>query len=113
MYRSHEDPTLNLIPGSIPRYPYRKLNPKKSEFRLFLLYPRTSSRTEDLRITIFDDALDGQGEKKVNAFQALSYVTGGTLLLNSFYKVSLSPASYPSQSALRKLWSIILSATST
>lgn len=76
MYRSHEDYTLNLIPGSISRYPFRKLNAKKSEFRLFVLYPRTSSRTEDLRITIFEDVLDGEGGKKVDAFQALSYVWG-------------------------------------
>jgi len=68
--------TLDDIPSSIRRYPYKKVDASKSQFRLFILYPRTSSRPEDLRITIFEDVLNGNDQKMVNGFQALSYVWG-------------------------------------
>ena len=68
--------TLDDIPTSIGRYPYKKVDASKYQFRLFILYPRTSSRPEDLRITIFEDVLDGNDQKMVKSFQALSYVWG-------------------------------------
>lgn len=68
-------PGLKLDDIPATRYPYQKLDAGKSQFRLFLLYPRTSWQPEDLRITIFEDVLDGD-DKKVKDFQALSYVWG-------------------------------------
>jgi hypothetical protein len=64
---------LDDIPAA--RYPYKKLDASKSQFRLFILYARTSRRPEDLRITIFEDVLDGD-DRMVKGFQALSYVWG-------------------------------------
>jgi hypothetical protein len=58
------------------RYPYEKLDASKHQFRLFILYPRTSLRPEDLRITIFEDSLDDEDRKIAKGFQALSYVWG-------------------------------------